>query len=222
MNFDLIKYFKDGGPMMYPLLLLSVVAITFIIERIIMLIVIKRKITPAEFMAKMDELLEKEKDKNKVAEELEAFCQEKGGPVSAVMREGLKKYKEAVKNNLGMKEAKEWISKAIEERGAVEVPTLEKHLSVLSTVAMVSPLVGLLGTVTGMIVSFNVMAQSAGGAKPDELAGGISQALITTATGLIIAIPTLITYNWLRATVDNFVLEMEEVANLMTDNLIEK
>jgi len=221
-GFNLIKYFNDGGPMMYPLLLLSILALMFMIERIVMLISVKRKVSPADFMTKMDEVLQKESDKGKAAEELTAFCKERGGPVSEVMLEGLSKYKETVVNNLTLIESKEWINKAVEEKGAVEVPTLEKHLSVLSTVAMVSPLCGLLGTVTGMIKSFSIMAQSAGGAKPDELAGGISEALITTATGLIIAIPTLLVYNYLRATVDNMVLEMEEVAMLLTDNLIRK
>lgn len=221
-GFNLIKTFNDGGPVMYPLLLMSVLAITFVIERIIMLIVLKRKVSPADFMAKMDEVLQKQPDKTKAAAELTVFCREKGGPVSEVMLEGLNKYKEAVDHKLSLLEAKEWINQAVEEKGAVEVPTLEKHLSVLSTVAMVSPLLGLLGTVTGMIRAFTIMAQSAGGAKPDELAGGIAEALITTATGLIIAIPTLLVYNWLRAAIDNLVLEMEEVAMLLTDNLIRK
>lgn len=222
MSFNILKYFQDGGPMMYPLLLLWIVAIAVAVERAIMIIMIKRKVSPADFMKKMDTIMEKESDKTKISSELIAFCKQRGGPVAEIMLEGLTKYQEAVKNGLSMKESKEWIDTAVAEKGTVEVPTLEKNLMVLSTIATVAPLTGLLGTVTGMIVAFNTMADSAGGAKPDELAGGISQALITTATGMIIAIPVLILYNYLRSVVDNMVLQMEEVAIVMTDKLIEK
>lgn len=136
------------------------------------------------------------------------------------MLEGLTKFKQARKMKLSIIEMKQWLNNAIEERSRIELPQLEAHIVVLSVVAVVSPLIGLFGTVSGMIRSFTVMASAAGGAKPNELAGGISEALITTATGLVIAIPVLISYNWIKSTVDNYVMLIEEAAIHLVDSLI--
>jgi biopolymer transport protein ExbB len=219
---DLVKYYKDGGPLMHPILLCSVIGVMFVIERFVMLIITKRKASPEDLMSEFDAATKEGIGKDKVAERLMKFCQEKGGPASNIMLEGLKKYQEAAKNKLGFVEAKAWITQAVEEQGRVEIPTMEKHLNVISLVAQLSPLLGLMGTVQGMIVAFNIMAQSAGGARPDELAGGISMALITTFAGLCVAVPMLVFYNWLRTSIDNMVVEIEEVANQVTDKLIEK
>ena len=102
------------------------------------------------------------------------------------------------------------------------VREMEKSLKGLSTVATISPLLGLLGTVIGMIGAFETMAQSAGGAKPDELSGNISVALLTTAGGLMVAIPSLIIYSYLKSTMEGYILEMEEVALLMVDTVVDR
>jgi biopolymer transport protein ExbB len=219
---NLVKYYNDGGMIMHPILLCSVIGVMFVIERFVMLIVTKRKASPEDLMNEFDAATKEGGGKEKVAERMINFCREKGGPACNIMLEGLKKYQEAARNKLGFTDAKAWITQAIEEQGRVEIPTLEKHLNVISLTAQISPLLGLLGTVQGMILAFEVMAQSAGGARPDELAGGIAMALITTFAGLCVAIPLLVFYNWIRTSIDNMVVEIEEVANQVTDKLIEK
>jgi biopolymer transport protein ExbB len=136
------------------------------------------------------------------------------------MREGLDKYQQARFHKLSTVDLKQWLNNAIQERAAIELPQLESHLSIINVVATVSPLIGLLGTVLGMIQAFDVMASSAGGAKPDELAGGISVALITTAAGMIIAIPAMVLYNWLKTMIENYVMLVEEAAIHMVDALM--
>ena len=218
---DFIQMFNDGGWAMYPLLALSVVALACVFERIIVMIMLRKKMSPAAFLDEMTRSLQ-DGDKEKSADELIDFCKKNEGVVSIIMESGLTKYKETLKNKMSLVDSKEWIQAAIDERSQIEIPDLEKRLSIISTVAMVAPLMGLLGTVSGMIVAFTTMSESAGGAKPDELAGGISQALITTATGLIIAIPALIVYNILRSKVDDIILEIDEVTIYLTDNFLEK
>ncbi len=107
------------------------------------------------------------------------------------------------------------IKEAIEDAGVHEVPRLERRLGILSTIAHISPLLGLLGTVTGMVRSFQVIqekATSLNPVSPADLAGGIWEALITTVAGLVVAIPALVAYNYLVSVVDNFVTEMESSA----------
>ncbi len=221
MDFDLIQKFKDGGPMMWPLLIALFVAMVVMLERIFNMFLQRRKLKPSEFYSAMEEEFKKT-DKDTAVDNLIKLCDKKGGASANVFREGLIKYRETTQYNLNVMETKQWVNMAVEERGRIEIPVLEARIGIIATVAGVSPLMGLLGTVTGMIVSFNVMASSKGGAKPDELAGGISQALITTATGMIIAIPCLLVYNWLKSRVEAYILEMEEVAIQMVDKLVQK
>jgi len=103
----------------------------------------------------------------------------------------------------------------VEDAGLHEVPRLEKNLGVLATIAHIAPLIGLLGTVTGMVRAFQVIEQKAVAmtpVNPGDLAGGIWEALITTVAGLAVAIPTYVAYNFLVTKVDGFVLEMEKSA----------
>jgi len=103
-----------------------------------------------------------------------------------------------------------WVVKeAIEERGGREAAILEKHVGILSTIANLTPLLGLLGTVSGMIKTFNVISVQGVG-NPAPLAGGIAEALITTATGLCIAIPTLVCHRILKDKAESLIFEMEE------------
>jgi biopolymer transport protein ExbB len=102
-----------------------------------------------------------------------------------------------------------WLVKeAIEDRGGREGIMLEKHVGILSTIANLTPLLGLLGTVSGMIKTFKVISQAGG--NPSLLAGGIAEALITTAAGLCVAIPTLVCYRILKDKVESLIFEMEE------------
>ncbi|MBD3420776.1 MAG: hypothetical protein GF398_11715 [Chitinivibrionales bacterium] len=221
MNLNIVKEFQKGGWAMWPLLAFLVIALTFVIERLIVLFFQKRKLQPDKFLEAFEASMKKhEGDKVKVTEEMSVLCKQKGGACAEIMLEGLTKYKQAKQMKLSVIDMKTWMTNALEERSRIELPQLESHLNVLSVIAGVAPLMGLLGTVSGMIRSFTVMANAAGGAKPNELAGGISEALITTATGLIIAIPVLISYNAIKASVENFVMLVEEAAVHLVDSLI--
>jgi biopolymer transport protein ExbB len=132
-------------------------------------------------------------------------CNAMPGPIAQILKAGI------LKHDRPRAEIKE----AIEDAGLHEVPRLEKNLGVLATIAHISPLLGLLGTVTGMVRSFQVIEQKAVAfmpVNPGDLAGGIWESLITTVAGLAVAIPTYVAYNFLVSKVDGFVLEMEKSA----------
>lgn len=219
-GFDLIGYFKAGGPMMYVLLIISIVAITFIIERLIVFMVQKKKLSPAVFLAKLDELIEGKKDKAALVQELVDLCEAKKGVAAEIFRTGLEKYQDAKNMKMTVIETKNWMIEGIQDRAKTELPQLDAHINILAICYTISPLVGLLGTVAGMIQSFMVMARSGGGAKPDELAGGIAVALLTTAGGLIVAIPTMIAHAFVRSRADSYVNQVEEAAMEMVDAVV--
>ncbi|HQJ47254.1 MAG TPA: MotA/TolQ/ExbB proton channel family protein, partial [Ignavibacteriaceae bacterium] len=136
-----------------------------------------------------------------------SYCIEEKSPVANIVRKGLNKYR------YGHDRVKD----AIENAGSQEISKLEKGLSVLASVAGIAPLLGFLGTVTGMIQAFMTIEELAGAANPSDLAGGIWEALITTAFGLIIGIPALALYNYFLGAVKKLVGEMETVANDVID-----
>ncbi len=119
------------------------------------------------------------------------------------------------------RESREFIREIVRDAGRQEIPGLERYLGVLGTIASITPLLGLLGTVLGMIQVFAVVAQQ-GVAQADALAGGISQAMITTATGLVIAIPSLAAYNYYVGKAEGIVLEMERLALELIKLIIER
>jgi len=116
------------------------------------------------------------------------------------------------------------IKEAIEDAALYEVPKLEKNLSVLATLAHISPLLGLLGTVTGMVRCFQTIqakATSFHPVSPGDLAGGIWEALLTTVIGLAVAIPTFVAYNYLVNRVNSFILELEKASTELVNFLTE-
>ncbi|MBU4122550.1 MotA/TolQ/ExbB proton channel family protein, partial [bacterium] len=127
-----------------------------------------------------------------------SLCEEKVGPLAAVIKSGLSYYSEGA----------DVMEEAFQSQELKEMPRLEAHLSTLSTIASVSTLVGFTGTVTGMIAAFNNIAQ-AGASSPAIVASGISQALLTTAAGLLIAVPTVISVRYFENRVDGFVNEID-------------
>ena len=138
------------------------------------------------------------------------ICEEYGGPIANIMKAGLLKYGRP----------QEEIERTIEAASAHELSRLERGLSVLATVSNIAPLLGFLGTVSGMINSFDALAR-AGLSNPGLVAKGISEALITTATGLAVAIPMLVAYNYFTSRVSKFVLEMETSANVLLETYSE-
>jgi biopolymer transport protein ExbB len=187
-----------GGPLMYLIILCSIIALTVVLERLWQLN--RARIDTAGFMEDIAETLRR----NRIIDAIDK-CNATPGPVASILKAGILKHD---RSRIEIKEA-------IEDAGLHEVPRLEKNLGVLATIAHISPLLGLLGTVTGMVHSFQVIEQKAVSlmpVNPGDLAGGIWEALITTVAGLAVAIPTYVAYNFLVSKVDGFVLEMEKSA----------
>ena len=143
------------------------------------------------------------------------LCDRTGGPIASILKAGILKHDRP----------RIEIREAIEDASIHEVPRLERNLPVLSTVAQVAPLLGLLGTVTGLVKAFQVIEQKAtvlNPINPGDLAGGIWEALLCTTFGLCVAIPAYVAYNYLVSRVDGFVLDMERSATDLLTLLSEK
>lgn len=198
----MITLFWKGGPLMILIGLCSILAVAVFLERIFHFR--RAQIDTEKFMSGMRNLLKK-----KSYIEALSICEETPGPVAAVLKAGI------LKHDRG----KEQIREALENTSHYEIPRLEKNLVVLATVAQISPLLGLLGTVTGMIKAFMKIQEKAGFVNPGDLAQGIWEALITTAGGLVVAIPAFVAYNYLVHRVNNFVLDMEKASTELVELL---
>ncbi len=196
----LLKLFNDGGWMMYPLLLASLVGMIFIIERWFALR--KAKTNVNEFLAKIRKSL----IVNRSIKQATKVCEDYPGPVSSIMKAGLLKYGHP----------KDEVEKTIENAALFEIGRFEKNMVWLATVANVAPLMGFLGTVAGMINSFEALAE-AGLSNPGLVASGISEALITTASGLAIAIPVQLAYNFFMNKINKFVRDVETSTNMLLE-----
>ena len=197
---NLFSIFLKGGFIMWPILLCSIIGVTIIIDRYIVLR--RSKINVPAFMVRIRGQLKRRDIAGAIS-----YCMEDKSPVANIIRKGLKKY------TLGHERVKE----AIENAGTQEIGKLEKGLSFLATIAGIAPLIGFLGTVTGMITAFMTIQDLAGAANPSDLAGGIWEALITTAFGLIVGIPALAFYNHFVNAVKKLVVDIETVANDVID-----
>jgi len=204
---SLWQTFLAGGPVMWPILLCSIFALAIIIERIWYLRRIQ--MDTRQFLNK---ILDKMK-RHQVKEALE-ICEAKKNPISRILKAGILKY------DRGRQQIKE----AIEDAVLYEEPYLEKNMGVLATIAAISPLLGLLGTVVGMVRCFQVIQAksiSLQPVSPGDLAGGIWEALLTTVAGLIVAIPTYVVYNYLVNRINSFILEMEKASTELVNFLTE-
>ena len=197
---NLLDIFLKGGFIMWPILLSSIIGLAVSIDRFLMLR--KAKINVPAFMVRIRGFIKKKDISGAIS-----YCMQEKSPVANIVRKGLKKYK------YGHDRVKD----AIENAGSQEISKLEKGLSVLASVAGIAPLLGFLGTVTGMIQAFMTIQDLAGAANPSDLAGGIWEALITTAFGLIVGIPALALYNYFLSAVKRLVGETETVANDVID-----
>ncbi|GAB1535073.1 MotA/TolQ/ExbB proton channel family protein [Geovibrio sp. ADMFC3] len=198
-----VQIMEKGGVLMYPILLLSMISLGIFLERLYALR--KERYMPKLFLDKLFEALGKK--------DIEAARTISGADGSSVA-----KIASGILNNLDLPISR--LMEATEESGRYEARRLEKYLPTLQTVASVSPLLGLLGTVFGMIKTFIVIS-SQGVGDAQALAGGISEALITTAAGLSVAIPTMIFYYIVRHRSDRVSLELEQATSKII-NLIFK
>jgi biopolymer transport protein ExbB len=193
------EFVRAGGPVMGPLILCSIVSLGIVVERLWTLQ--ERRVMPRGLIERVWQLVESNQVNDKVIAALE-----QNSPLGRVLAAGL----------VYRHRPREIIMERLEDTGRHVVHELERFLNTLGTIAGVAPLIGLLGTVTGIIKAFNAI--NAGGmGDPRMLSGGISEALITTAAGLLVAIPSLICYRYLRGRVDGIVIEMEKSAIKLAD-----
>ncbi len=197
----MLELFERGGIMMYPLLFASVVALIFIIERAIALR--KRKILIPEIISVVENF-STEKD----IEFAKNICTKYSGPLPNLINI-------ALENN---ESPKAEIRELLEDQGRQDIRSLETGLGLLETIAAIAPLMGLLGTVLGMIQVFAVIKDQGVG-QTAALSGGISEALLTTVAGLFIGIPVLMAYNFFTSRSENLILDIEKQANTLVQKI---
>jgi biopolymer transport protein ExbB len=193
---SMFSLMRKGGPVMVPLGIASIVALALAIERLLSLRQIK--VIPTGFILGLREQITL--DPGGAGEHGIHFCEREDGAVGRIFKAGL----------LKLHKGEDAVEKAIEDAGGREVDKMKRSLRGLSVIATVSPLLGLLGTVYGMIGAFQT-ATSVGMGKADVLAKGIYEALVTTAAGLTIAIPVLLIFQYLNSRVDSLVDEIDEM-----------
>jgi biopolymer transport protein ExbB len=189
-----VEFIARGGFMMWPLLLAAFIALTVIVERFVIL---QRKFAlPRQHLQQIFTLI---REGNLT--QASAACGEFDTPATAVLAAGIEHFANpVVEMELTMKNcAEEWIHR------------LEKRIEILDTVITAAPLMGLLGTITGMMASFRVLSEK-GVNEPNAITGGVAEALIATATGLIIALVCLLAFNYFSTRIKSFIFEIESLA----------
>jgi biopolymer transport protein ExbB len=190
---------EGGGFMMWPLGFCLVVGLLIILWKFMDLAMKSGR--NRKLLSEVDGLIAQQR-----MDQALALCQDSDSPAGQILRAGLKRYKEGT----------ERVTQAVENAGAIEVSKLERGLVWLATLSNVAPLLGFLGTVIGMIQAFQAI-EIAGEVEATLVAGGIKVALITTASGLTIAIPISVAHNYFVDRVDRIVIDMEESAQKMID-----
>ena len=199
----MLELFNNGGWAMWPLLILLVFGIAVTIERLVTLS--RAAIDANEFFENLENAL-----RSGGPERAAQLCSETRGPVASVIHAGLLRLERGI----------EHVEKAIDNAGVVEMSFLERGMVWLSTVANLAPMIGFLGTVSGMISAFQAIAE-AGDVEPSVVAGGISEALITTASGLIVGIIIQFFYNMFASRIDRIIADMQEQTAAFIDVLSE-
>ncbi|MGE0479917.1 MAG: MotA/TolQ/ExbB proton channel family protein [Phycisphaerae bacterium] len=198
-------FLLKGGIVMIPIGVCSLVALAITIERLVCLQ--RRRVIPPEFMTGLDTALGRERDNAAAASD---YCQRNGTSIANIILAALRR----------MHEPNDQLERHIQQAGERELERLRKRLRLLGVMASIAPLLGLLGTVFGMITAFQTVAASGAAlGKTELLARGIYEALITTAAGLIVAIPTLLAHHAISARIDHLVLEMDEMTVRFVESL---
>jgi len=198
---EAISFLSKGGIMMVPLLLCSIIGLMIVIEKIFSLR--RNKILIPEIITVVDSI-----NSNQDIKLATTICQKNKGPLPNIILTGLQN------QSMPMDDIKELIN----DEGRQQVRILERGLPVLETIAGISPLLGLLGTVMGMIRVFNdILIHGTGNAG--KFAGGISEALITTATGLFIGIPMLIAFNYFTNRSENYIMDIEKYSTRLLQKI---
>ncbi len=198
-------WIQEGGVVMYPIICLSILALAIFMERLYALR--RSKVIPEGLVTELSFF----KERGREVEALTTLCDRYDSAMARVIRAG------AERMTYGLSE----VAHAVEGVGQHEAALLSTNLRMMGVIANLAPMLGLLGTVLGMIHAFSVIAK-AGTGHPGLIASGISEALLTTAAGLIVAIPTLAGYHYLRGKIDRYVVEMEEVAISFLEGISEE
>ena len=200
-QWQLLALFEKGGAMMYPILFSSVLMLGIAIERGYSLR--RNNIISSKFLKD----LRNQWDWKNIQKTLR-LCNSYDNSLSRILKMGLLRFGGKLDE----------IERAIEAGGQHEASLMNSNLRVLGAIANITPMMGLLGTVIGMIKAFNVISLSGTG-NPGLVASGISEALITTAAGMLVGIPALVLYHYFRGKIDRYVFEMEEVAIQLVEEL---
>jgi biopolymer transport protein ExbB len=199
----MVYYFNEGGAFMWPILILLIIGIMISIERFISLT--RASVNTRKFLAKVKEALA-----SGGIEEALDVCSSTRGPVASIFHAGLLRSKRGV----------EHVEKAITNAGSIEMAFLERGMIWLATVISIAPMLGFTGTVVGMIAAFDAI-KAANDISPSIVAGGISQALLTTCFGLIVAMIIQVFHNYFVSRIDALIIDMEESSTELVDSLIE-
>lgn len=203
---QLPKYIRDGGPLVTLLIFLSILVITFVIERMFSLKKAQGRGNLVNFLIEVKKQL-----RNGDVDAAIAACDKQRGSAANVIKAGLQRYKQARADKLPKDKVIAETQAAIQEANGLEVPILERNLIALSTIASIATMVGLLGTTIGMIRAFAALGH-AGAVDAVKLAVGISEALVNTAGGLFAAIIGIVAYNVFTTKVDNFNYMIDEAS----------
>jgi len=212
---NLPKFIKDGGYLVIALIAMTIMVITYVFERIFSL----RKAQGKGSLPKFLSTVQKEINAGNISAAID-MCDKQRGSCANIIRIGLERY-QGLRESGRVKEQEEVmkeVQSSIEQATMLEVPLLEKNLVMLSTIASIATMVGLLGTTVGMIRSFAAMARS-GAPDAVQLALGISEALINTAGGLVAAIIGIVSYNFFTTKVDNFTYMIDEASYSIVQTL---
>ncbi len=206
MNSGALGYMIQGGIFMWPILILGIIALGVIIERTRALMMLNTK--AEDLRTKVRSLLEADR-----IEEAVNLCDREQGPVPAILGAGLRKY--LISKRLGYDAGKieEQVVKGMDDYSVHIVAAMEKHLPILATVSSVAPMLGFLGTVQGMVLSFaDIVAKHGQQDIVLSAADGIMVSLLTTVLGLVVGIPAFIAFNYFTSSINRFVLDVEESA----------
>lgn len=209
MNSGVMGYMIQGGAFMWPILFLGIVAAGVIIERYRSLKLLNTD--TSQLRKQVLELLQE----NRVEEALQ-LCDGQQGPVPAILSQGLRKLLLLQRLNYDPGKIQEQVVKSMDDYGVHIVAALERHLPILATVSSVGPMIGFLGTVQGMVISFaQIVADSQAGTGQNivvSAADGIMVSLLTTVLGLMVGIPAFMGFNYFTSVINRFVLDVEESA----------
>ena len=199
----MVELFLAGGPFMWPILALLILGLGCVIERFWTLT--RASINTRKFLARLHNALQEGGVEAAAAE-----CEKTPGPVASILHAGLSRADKGL----------EHVEKAISNAGSIEMAFLEKGMIVLSTVIVLAPMLGFTGTVSGMVGAFDAI-KKANDISPAIVAGGISEALLTTLFGLVVAMTIQIFYNYFTSKIDKLIIDMEESSVELMDALVE-